>query len=307
MTEQKGHGPLIGFFENENRETHRAATVSKHACRPIETYRSITRYSRIKLTDRTIYQDLPTNTGTGKSALVDNVLASLREKHLISVQEFRNTAVMMRCDWAAGTPQEALSDLMTRLQDQAGRKGTKIHFMIVAEHKEGQKGNHFHGVLWLDESKLNYPIMVNAMWRKIMKARNLPWAFRIIWRRNKDKPFRFQIGQSQEEFEHAFYVASYLAKTCQPPLKDPRHKARITSRVRNLEIFRPSSKTCFQLVLADELESTTRLAGQDALSSSDHPSISGMKIIYAHGMDCQTTSNNDPPSASNSDPLRACL
>lgn len=222
----------------------------------IETYVTYVSTPKLTLHDEPSYRGLPVNVDSDSSPLDREILEALHKRHSLAVHEFGETAVMARCDWEAGTPQVALSDLMKRLQDQAGRKGTKIHYAIVAEFKEGQRGNHFHGVLWFDSSKLDYPRMVNAKWKKVRKANELPDSCRIIWRRNNHKPFRFQIGQTQEEVRKGFYAASYLAKTSQPPLTTPDKRSRIVSRTRN-DVFRffipEEPRRYARLILADNL------------------------------------------------------
>lgn len=221
----------------------------------IETY-GYTRRSKLTLHDEPEYRGLPVNVDSDSSPLDREILEALHKRHSLAVQEFGETAVMLRCDWEPGTPQVALSDLMARLQDQAGRNGTKIHYMIVAEFKEDQVGNHFHACIWFDESKLDYPRMVNASWKKVRKAHELAEKCRIVWRRDNHKPFRFQLGETQEEFRTAFRVASYLAKTSQPPLTTPGQRSRIVSRTRNdvFCFFIPEEpRTRFQLILADDL------------------------------------------------------
>ena len=254
---------LSGFSESRPPESLAATRVPALSKASIETYVSTayTRHSRLILHEEQSYRGLPVNVDSESSPLDREILEAMHKRHSLAVQEFGASAVMLRCDWEAGTPQEALQDLMTRLQDQAGRKETRLHFMIVAEFVEGQVGNHFHACIWFDESKLDYPHLVNRMWKKIMKAHELPDSCRIIWRRDNHKPFRFQIGQTQEEFKKAFYAASYVAKTSQPPLTTPAKRSRIVSRTRN-DVFRlyipEEPRTRFQLILADDLNNVNR-------------------------------------------------
>lgn len=247
---------ISGFTEHGHSGILAATGLPATSKASIVTY-AYSRHSRLILHEEQSYRGLPVNVDSDSSPLDRTILEGLHERHSLAVREFGTSAVMIRCDWEAGTPQVALSDLMTRLQDQAGRKDTKIHYMIVAEFVEGQRGNHFHGVLWFDEKKLDYPHLVNRMWKKVQKAHELPDSCRIIWRRNNHKPFRFQIGQTQEEFRKAFRVASYLAKTSQPPLTSPANRSRIASRTRN-DVFRfyipEEPRTRFQLILADDLD-----------------------------------------------------
>lgn len=254
----------------------------------IETY-GYTRYSRLILHEEQSFRGLPVNTDSTVSPLDRGILEALHERHCLAVLEFGTSAVMVRYDWKAGVSQVALSDLMTRLQNQAGRTETKVHFMIVAEFEEGQVGNHYHSALWFDESKLDYPRQVNALWKKVRKAHELPDSCRIIWRRNKNRPYRFLIGQGQDELQRAFYAASYLAKTSQPPLTSSGRKSRITSRVRKMETFRPRPKTCFQLIFADELENSTRPAGEDARLARSTPEFQGGKRLIPPTMTARSS------------------
>lgn len=246
---------LSGFPECGHPESLAATRVPAPSKAIIETYVSTTKHKLI-LHELPEYRGLPVNVDSDSSPLDREILESLHKRHSLAVQTFGTSAVMIRCDWEAGTPQVALQDLMERLQDQAGRRKTKIHYMIVAEFVEGQKGNHFPSVIWFDESKLDYPHLVKKMWEKVRKAYELPDKCRIIWRRNKHLPGRFQIGQTQEEFRKAFRVASYLSKTSQPPLTTPAKRSRIVSRTRN-DVFRffipEEPRTRFQLILADDL------------------------------------------------------
>jgi hypothetical protein len=134
-------------------------------------------------------------------------------------------AEMVRCDFEAGTKAEDIQALTERLQRLARKKGSRVHFIVQAELRPGDTENHWHAAIWYDAAVMNFPAQVNGAWRKIRTYK------KIIWRRNRDLPFKFQIGKSQAELERAFYAASYLCKSSTPPLTDPEHKARIISRM----------------------------------------------------------------------------
>ena len=134
-------------------------------------------------------------------------------------------AACIRFDFPAGTPGEKIQALLARLQDQARLRGTRIHFVVQAEYATGQEGNHWHGIILFDQSKMDFPRQINTTWKKVCPE------YRIIYRRNGNLPFFFAIGKDTEEFKAAFRAASYLCKLNTPPLTLDGKKTRITSRL----------------------------------------------------------------------------
>lgn len=134
-------------------------------------------------------------------------------------------AACIRFDFPAGTPGEKIQALLARLQDQARIRGTRIHFVVQAEHVADQEGNHWHGIILFDQIKMDFPRQINTTWKKVCPE------YRIIYRRNQNLPFFFAIGKNHEEFKAAFRAASYLCKLNTPPLTLNGKKTRITSRL----------------------------------------------------------------------------
>jgi|GEM_PF-3939063 len=134
-------------------------------------------------------------------------------------------AACIRFDFPAGTPGEKIQALLARLQNRARLRGTRIHFVVQAEYVAGQEGNHWHGIILFDQSKMDFPHQINTTWKKVGPE------YRIIYRRNGNLPFFFAIGKDTKEFKAAFRAASYLCKLTSPPLTLDGKKTRITSRL----------------------------------------------------------------------------
>lgn len=77
-------------------------------------------------------------------------------------------AACIHFDFTAGTPGEKIQALLARLQDQARLRGTRIHFVVQAEYVAGQEGNHWHGIILFDQSKMDFPRQINTTWKKSM-------------------------------------------------------------------------------------------------------------------------------------------
>jgi len=199
---------LSGFHQPRKDRTGKASLARGNDHRNLLCIKHILKHSKLILHEQQSFRGLPVNYDSNRSPLDRDVLAELHRRHTLSVRQFGTTAEMVRLDWVAGTSQESISDLFTKLQDKAGRQQSKIHYLVCAEHRAGQPANHYHGVIWYDSSKMTFPYEVNKFWKKLMLRHELADHCRIQWRRDNDLPFRFKIGQTDAAFKAAFFLAA---------------------------------------------------------------------------------------------------
>lgn len=171
------------------------------------------------------FRRLPVSTDSNYSPSNKDLLGKIYERTVAMIHLAGTNAEMVRCDFEAGTKAEDIQALTERLQRLARKKGSRVHYVIQAELRPGDTENHWHAAIWYDASVMDFPAQVNGAWKKIGADK------KIIWRRNRDLPFKFQIGKSQVELKRAFFAASYLCKSSTPPRTCPKHKARIISRL----------------------------------------------------------------------------
>lgn len=231
--------PRFGGASGPIGSDHRNLYVYYNSCD------SYLRHSRLIKHESPEYKGNPVLYDSDSSPLDRTVLKGIELRANQMVNYYGTCAAMMRCDWPAGTKRDAISALMTALKTNANRHSTEIHYLVVPEYSEGQEGNHYHGVIWYDRCALDYPDTPKRYWRRIRDAFELPLDCRIIWRRDRNKPHRFYIGQSQAEFRDAFRAASYLAKTSQPPQLNPGETSRIISRISKNRVRRLSQLLVF--------------------------------------------------------------
>ena len=230
MNEIHDQGPFTNtqpgqplMISRSSKVFQRSRAINKKQCNYMLTNKRD--FPRLKIHEATTFHGLPVSWDSHLEPLDGLALEILHKRFTAMVNQAGVNATCLRLDWPAGTPTENIQRLMTRLQDQGRKRGTKIHFQIQAEFAPDQEANHWHGVIIYDRTKMNFPTQINTAWRKIGSGH------KIVYRRNGNLPFIFAIGENPEEFKAAFRVASYLCKTNQPPKADPNKKARITSRL----------------------------------------------------------------------------
>ena len=183
------------------------------------------RMPRFKPWDYSSFRGLPVSTDSVSSPSDKDLLDGIYKRAVAIIHLAGDHAEMIRFDFEAGTKAEDIQALFERLQRIAREKGSRIHFVAVAELAPRDTENHWHAVIWFDASKMDFPAQMNGAWEKIRGDK------KIKWLRNNYLPFRFRIGRAQVEFERSFFAASYLAKSSTPPIPDPKHKTRIISRL----------------------------------------------------------------------------
>ena len=183
------------------------------------------RMPRFKPWEYSSFRGLPVSTDSDSSPSDKDLLDGIYKRAEAIIHLAGDHAEMLRFDFIVGVKPEDIQKLFERLQRLARGKGSRIHFVAVSELAPRDTQNHWHAVIWFDGSVMDFPAQINGAWEKIRGDK------KIKWLRNNFLPFRFRIGRSQVEFERAFFTASYLSKSSQPPLPDPKHKARIISRM----------------------------------------------------------------------------
>lgn len=183
-----------------------------------------TRHSRVKLHESNMFRGLPVIYEDGFTGLNENLLQTIKERFEIAINSFGMNAEAIRLDFSKGIEAKELQELFARVQRKARDKGTKVHYILVAEKKSSDDAHHWHGVILADSAVWDVVPIVDATWHS--RSNRPP----IIWARNRGLPGRFHIGRSEADYLAAFRAASYLAKTSQLPSKVPGTYNRITSR-----------------------------------------------------------------------------